>query len=170
MRFVEVGNVDYLGGLEQDRFDFVWVFNGWDALRAREVEGADISTIPFSDHLACIPDWYTPIVIASETTIAREPDLVRAFLEATARGYGLAMEEPQEAARLLLEAVPELDRELVEASADYHAERFAAPGEPWGVQRPEIWSEFAAFVEEAGLTEEAVDVDAAFTNDLLPRS
>jgi ABC-type nitrate/sulfonate/bicarbonate transport system substrate-binding protein len=169
VEFVEVGNVDYLGGLRQDRYDFVWVFNGWDALRAREVEGVDIATIPFAEHLDCIPDWYTPILLTSESLVADDPELVRAFLDATARGYRLADEDPEEAARLLLEAVPELDRELVEASAAYHAGRYAAGGRRWGVQDAEVWREFAGFLAEAGLTEEPVPTDGAFTNDLLPQ-
>lgn len=164
VEFVEVGDVDYLGGLEQDRFDAVWVFEGWDVLRAREVEGADVASIPFDEHLDCIPDWYTPILVTSEDLIAEDPELVADFTQATARGYELAVSEPRQAADLLLEAVPELDRELVEASADYHAERF---GSPWGVQREEVWAEFATFVQEAGLTETEVDAGEAFTNQFL---
>ncbi len=33
VKHVEVGNVDYLAGLEANRFDVVWIFSGWDALR-----------------------------------------------------------------------------------------------------------------------------------------
>ena len=43
--FVEVGNVDYLSGLQRGRFDFVWVFNGWDALAAEEVAEAILFVI-----------------------------------------------------------------------------------------------------------------------------
>lgn len=165
---VEVGNVDYLAGLEQDRFDFVWVFEGWDALRAREVEDADISTIPFRDHQDCIPNWYTPIVIAGEDLLADDPDLVEAFMAATAEGYARAEEDPEAAADALLAAAPELDEELVRASAAYHAPLFTEGGGPWGEQDEEVWAEFEAFLRDAGLTTEAVDVQDAFTNDALP--
>ena len=84
---VEVGNVDYLAGLEANRFDVVWIFAGWDALRASEVEDADIDLIRFDDYVDCIPNWYTPLFITNETMIADDPDLVRAFMDATARGY-----------------------------------------------------------------------------------
>jgi ABC-type nitrate/sulfonate/bicarbonate transport system permease component/ABC-type nitrate/sulfonate/bicarbonate transport system substrate-binding protein len=170
VEFVEVGNVDYLAGLQQDRYDFVWVFNGWDALAAEAVQGADVATIPFAEHFDCIPDWYTPVVIANESLIADDPELARDFLAATARGYELAREDPAEAARLLLQAAPELDERLVQESVAYHADRFALDGEPWGIQDEEVWREFADFVAEAGLTEGSVDVGEAFTNDLLSRS
>ncbi|HMQ26934.1 MAG TPA: hypothetical protein PKA98_13165, partial [Acidimicrobiales bacterium] len=94
-----------------------------------------------------------------------DPELVRDLLAATARGYDVAIEDPDQAARLLLDAVPELDRDLVEASAEYHASRFVEPGRPWGHQEAEVWEEFGAFLVEAGLLDEAVDTDAAFTDD-----
>jgi ABC-type nitrate/sulfonate/bicarbonate transport system substrate-binding protein len=165
---VEVGNVDYLAGLEQDRFDVVWVFEGWDALRAREVEGADITTLPFRDYQDCIPNWYTPIVIAGEQIISEDPEMVTAFLTATAEGYLMAEEDPQAAADALLAAAPELDEELVRASADYHAPLFRNPGSSWGQQNPAVWEEFEVFLREAGLLTEQVDTNAAFTNARLP--
>ena len=166
--FVEVGNIDYLAGLEQDRFDFVWVFEGWDALRARQIAGAAIDTIRFVDHLDCIPDWYTPVFIASEATIRDRPALVEVFLSATAGGYAAAIADPEAAAAALLAAAPELDADLVHAAARYHAPLYAAPGHPWGVQEGETWRRFARFLAEAGLTDRNVDADAAFTNRLLP--
>ncbi|MPZ98943.1 MAG: myristoyl transferase [Dehalococcoidia bacterium] len=170
VEFVEVGNIDYLAGMEQDRFDFVWVFEGWDALRASEVEGVEVSSLKFVDYLDCIPDWYTPAFITNETMLAEQPDLVRAFLEATARGYDRAIEDPDAAADALLAAAPELDEGLVRASAEYHAPLYAADGQPWGVQDPENWERFEAFLREAGLTETEVDPDATFTNEYLPES
>ncbi|MHA1553399.1 MAG: ABC transporter substrate-binding protein [Alphaproteobacteria bacterium] len=165
--FVEVGNIDYLGGLEQDRFDFVWVYEGWDALRAREIAGKDITTLPFVDYLACIPDWYTPAIIANETTLAERGDLVRRFLAATARGYAHAIAHPQDAASALLAAVPELDADLVHAAARYHAPRYTKDGEVWGWQQGDTWRRFERFLREAGLTTTDVDSDAAFTNAFL---
>jgi ABC-type nitrate/sulfonate/bicarbonate transport system substrate-binding protein len=167
VKFVEVGNIDYLAGLEQNRFDFVWVFEGWDALRAREVLDKQISTLKFVDYLQCIPDWYTPVFIASEATLRDRPELVHKFLAATARGYRRAIEDPDEAAADLLKAVPELDAALVQAAARYHAPRYAASGEPWGIQRPEIWKNFVAFLRDAGLVDKDVDPNAAFTNRFL---
>ncbi len=167
VKFVEVGNIDYLAGLEQNRFDFVWVFEGWDALRAREVVHKQISTIKFVDQLDCIPDWYTPIFIASEATVRDRPELVQKFLSATARGYRRAIADPNEAADDLLKAVPELDEALVRASASYYAPLYAAKGQPWGMQKPEIWKNFVAFLREAGLIDKDIDPNAAFTNRFL---
>jgi len=166
--YVEVGNVDYVVGMDSGHYDFVWVFEGWDVIRARESLGRDITSIKFIDHLDCIPDWYTPVFIANEQTLEERPDVVERFLTATARGYDFAAEEPDEAATMLLEAVPELDETLVRAAAEYHAPLYHDDGTPWGVQREEVWRRFEQFLRESGLTDTEVDVTEAFTNDFLP--
>ena len=168
VQFAEVGNVDYLVGLEQDRYDFVWVFSGWDALRARAVEGKQIAEMKFVDHTDCIPDWYTPLIVASEAMIGDHPDWVRAFLAATTRGYDFAAEQPAEAAAILLGAVPELDPALVEASAQFYAPLFTDNGQPWGLQDPEVWARFESFARTARLIDREVDTTEAFSNDFLP--
>ncbi|MSQ29499.1 MAG: ABC transporter substrate-binding protein [Dehalococcoidia bacterium] len=166
---VEVGNIDYLPGMEQKRFDFVWVFEGWDVLRAREVEHKDVTSVKFTDWEKCVPDWYTPVIVANEKTIKERPDLIRKFLKATARGYDLAIANPDQAVALLLKSAPELDKGLVTASAKYHAPKYAAKGKPWGVQETKVWTEFAAFLRKSGLLEKDIPVEAAFTNDFLPK-
>lgn len=168
VKIVEVGNVDYLVGMDQGQYDFVWVFESWDVIRAREVEQRDVTSILFKDHLDCIPDWYTPLFITSEDMIAKRPETVRKFMEATARGYDFAIENPKEAGEALLKGAPELDRTLVEKSSEYMSDVFVDKGRQWGLQDKEIWEEFEAFLREAGLTRNEVDVEKAFTNDFLP--
>jgi ABC-type nitrate/sulfonate/bicarbonate transport system substrate-binding protein len=167
VEFVEVGNVDYIPGMDQDRFDFVWVFEGWDVIRARNLEGVEITTLPFIDYTECIPDWYTPVIVTDDDLIADDPELVNAFLEATARGYDFVADDPEAAATALLEAAPELDEQLVRDSAAYLAGRFT-DGAGWGTQEDSIWVEFEAFLREAALIEEPVDVSEAYTNEFLP--
>ncbi len=168
VKFVEVGNIDYVPGMQQDRFDFVWVFEGWDGLRARALPDVEVNTLKFIDYTDCIPDWYTPLIATSDTLIADDPDLVRAFLEATSRGYHFAIENAAEAAEILLAAAPELDRGLVESSAAYLTGKFADPGVPWGTQQHDIWERFEVFLREAELTDAELDVVEAYTNDFLP--
>ena len=165
--FVEVGDTDYRVGLENGNFDFVWIFDGWDKLRLEQA-GVEVATIPFIDHVDCIPDWYTPLIATSEDLIADDPELVRAFLDATARGYRAAMEDPEAAADDLLAAAPELDEALVRASAEYLAGQYASDPDAWGRQDGETWTRFSDFLVESGLVEAGVDVEASFTNDFLP--
>jgi ABC-type nitrate/sulfonate/bicarbonate transport system substrate-binding protein len=168
VEITEVGNVDYLVGMDRDQYDFVWIFDGWDGIRAEEIEGADVNFLRFIDYTDCIPDWYTPMLVTSEAMIEDNPEAVRAFTEATARGYEFAMENPDEAADALLEAAPELDEQLVRSSAEYLSTRFVDEGRQWGLQDEEIWTEFVDFLVEAGLIDDTIDVPSAYTNEFLP--
>ncbi|MGI8573918.1 MAG: ABC transporter substrate-binding protein [Egibacteraceae bacterium] len=168
VEYVEVGNVDYRVGLQRDFYDFVWIFEGWDGIRLQQADGVNVALLPFADELDCIPDWYTPLFASTEQTLEERGEALRRFMKVTAKGYQLAMDEPDRAADLLLQAAPELDPELVRASARYLSTRYAAEGSPWGVQEDAVWTRFVSFLKDAGLIDELIDVDAAYTNELLP--
>lgn len=165
--FVEVGNTDYRVGLESDAYDVVWVFDGWDKLRLEQA-GVEVTTIPFIEHTDCIPDWYTPLIAAADDLIDGDPELVAAFLGATSRGYDAAIADPDAAADALLAAAPELDEELVRASAAYLATQFAADAPRWGEQTHDVWQQFVDFLAEEDLLRNELDVSTLFTNDFLP--
>jgi ABC-type nitrate/sulfonate/bicarbonate transport system substrate-binding protein len=169
VKFVEVGNIDYLAGMDAKKFDFVWIFAGWDALRAQTVEQRPVQLIRFADHLDCIPDWYTPALIASEKMLTDRPDDVRAFLAATARGYDEARQHPADAAAAMMSGASGLDEKLVSASANYYAPLYADPGQPWGVESAAVWAAFEQFARTSGLIDTDVDVAKVFTNDYLPK-
>jgi ABC-type nitrate/sulfonate/bicarbonate transport system substrate-binding protein len=168
VEFVTLGNIDYLAGMSSDQFDTAWVFSGWDALRAEAVEGEPVAQIRFADWQDCIPNWYTPLFLAAESTLADDPGLVSDFLAVTARGYQLAVDDPDAAAQLLLDEVPELDEALVEPAVRYYAPLFVAAGQSWGEQDETTWTTFADFLTTATLIDDPVDGASAFTNDYLP--
>lgn len=169
VKFVEVGNIDYLAGMEANQFDIVWIFDGWDTIRYREVEAKQVTTLPFIKYANCIPDWYTPVFITSEKMAKDKADTVKKFMAATARGYEASRTDPDAAGAALLKAAPELDSKLVKLSAVYYKDRYADVGRAWGLQDKEIWVAFEKFLREAKLTEKEVDVNKAFTNDFLPK-
>jgi ABC-type nitrate/sulfonate/bicarbonate transport system substrate-binding protein len=168
--FVEVGNVDYRIGMEDGFYDFVWVFDGWDVIRLEEIDEVDVDTLPFIEYADCIPDWYTPLLATTDEVIDDDPDLVEAFVGATAKGYAYAIDHPAGAASILLDAAPELDTGLVEASMAYLASRYQADADQWGIQRESVWVDFEAFLRRSGLVTEPVDVTEAYTNDFVPVS
>lgn len=168
VKFVDVGNVDYRVGLEKHFYDFVWVFDGWDVIRLRDIDKLPITTLPFIAHTDCIPDWYTPVLATSEHEIKTDPGLVRTFMAVTARGYRAAMANPNEAAASLVKAVPELDPQLVHLSADYLAGHYAEDPAAWGQQDPAVWNRFVAFLESSKLVKPGFDTAAAYTNEFLP--
>jgi len=122
------------------------------------------------DHFDCIPDYYTPILITSQDMIDHSPDVVAAFVQATARGFAYAIEHPSEAADLLAAAAPEVDSELVHTSAEWLADQYQADAPRWGQQQPDIWQGFTDFLVEHGILSEPLDMSGTFTNDFLPGS
>ncbi|MFN0029864.1 MAG: ABC transporter substrate-binding protein [Acidimicrobiales bacterium] len=169
---VEVGNVDYRIGLDSKDYDAVWVFDGWDVIRLRDLEGMDITTLPFygAGDASCVPDWYTPLLASSAEVAKEDPQLVQDFLAATAAGYELARTDPAEAAKALLAAAPELDAELVNRSAVFLADKYGDRNQPWGVQDADNWTTFAAFLVDAGLLKASVQPQEAFSNEFLPKA
>jgi len=170
VKFVDVGNADYRAGLSRNQYDVVWIFDGWDGIRLSQIDKLAINRIPFIDHENCIPDWYTPLIATSEKMIEARPDVVKRFMAATARGYREAMVHPKAAADALMEASPELDRDLVERSARYLSTRYAEDPARWGLQERPVWTTFTRFLRDAGLVDRSIDVDRAFTNRFLPHA
>jgi len=165
--YIDVGYADPFQLMQRDRIDFVWMYFGWAGIEG-EQRGLDLDTVMLADYLDCIPDYYTPILITSEKLIAEQPDVVRAFVEASARGYAYAIEHPAEAADLLIAAAPEADPDLIRASMNWLAPQYQADAPRWGQQRLAIWQGFSDFLVEHGILEQGIDAEAAFTNDFLP--
>ena len=93
-----------------------------------------------------------------------------AFLAALSKGYEYAMENPQEAAEILMDAAPELrsNEALVVASQEYLADQYTADAARWGEFDPQRWSAFFTWLNDNQLLEGTVDPNAGFTNDYLP--
>ncbi len=164
VEFIDVG-FEAFPALIGRRVDLAWIFMAWDGVQA-EIMGVQLSTLPL--YGSCVPDYYTPVIIAGETTIENKPDLIRRFMAATARGYRHAIAEPQESGEILLRASPETNPELIRRSQAWLSPRYRNDAEHWGEQKSEIWQEFADFMFEHGLIAKAVDPNEAFTNDFLP--
>lgn len=167
IEYVDVGYADPIPLMQRDRFDLAWMYYGWTGIDA-EQRGVDLDAVMLMDWFDCVPDYYTPILIASRALVEEQPELVRAFVEATARGYAYAIERPAEAANLLIAAVPELDPDLVRASAEWLAPHYQADAPRWGEQSLDIWQGFSDFLAEHEILAEGIDAENAFTNEFLP--
>ena len=159
---------DEVSALESKSVDSIWIFYGWAGV-ACEQAGLDIDYFAFAD-IDPVFDYYTPVIIGSDSFLAEQPEAAKAFVEAMAKGYTYAAEHPQEAADILMEAVPELkdSKDLIYASQEYLSAAYIADAERWGVMDPARWEAFYSWLNEYGLVEGALDPAAGFTNDFLP--
>lgn len=167
LEIVDTGFTDPLALLQQEQIDLAWIFYAWQGIQA-EQQDIDLNIVMMSDWFNCIPDYYTPVFITSRQMIEEQPDTVRAFLQAVSRGYQFAIENPDEAADILLEAVPELDAELVRASQAWLSPRYQADAPRWGEQQLSVWEDYSQWMASTGIIAAPIDAAAAFTTEFLP--
>lgn len=167
LQIMDTGMVDPLILLAEKKIDLAWIFYGWQGMQAQQ-QGIDLNIVRLSDWTQCIPDYYTPVLIASEKTIAERPAVVRAFMQAVSRGYTFAGQQPEAAAELLLAAAPDLDKDLVRSSQAWLSPQYQAEAPRWGEQQLSVWQNYTNWMAENKILAEPIDAQAAFTNEFLP--
>jgi len=108
-----------------------------------------------------LDEWGGPrypglVAFSTEEAIARDPGLMRAFVDATVRGYEDTIDDPERCLDALADQVPELDRGLADAQLDAYLPLFEADGTEYGALRPEAFAELSGFLRETGLTDEPI--------------
>lgn len=167
LEIVNTGWSDPLALIAEDQIDMAWIFYGWQGFQAQQ-QGVALNVVMMEDYFDCIPDYYTPVVIASEDIIAGKPEVVKALMKALSRGYNFAIANPGEAAELLLAAVPELDTELVKASQDWLSKYYQADAPRWGEQKESVWQDYTDWMVEHAILSAPISAADAFTNEFLP--
>lgn len=152
--------------LQQD-IDAVWVYYAWDGISTK-VAGLDTNMFYFKD-ITPEFDYYSPVIIANTDFLADDPDTAKAFLNAVRKGYEYAIENPDDAADILCEAVPELDPEMVKESQEWLADQYKAEVDQWGYIDPERWNAFYNWLNENGLSEKEIPENCGFTNEYLSK-
>lgn len=165
VEIVNIGNTDFFTALEQG-IDFAWIYYGWDGIKA-ELRDQPLHMNYLTDYSKKL-DYYTPVLATNENMIQDDPETIKSFLRAVSKGYEFAIENPSEAADVLIEAVPDLDPELVKASQEWLSPKYQDDAEKWGIQKLEIWENYANWMYENDLLEAELDSEKAFTNDFLP--
>ena len=155
---------DVIAGLQTD-VDAVWIYYAWDGI-ATEVKGVETDYFSFRD-LNPVFDYYTPILVANNSFLSEKPETAKKFLKAVQQGYEYAISHPEEAADILLEVAPELDRDITVASQKWIADQYKAEAEQWGIIDPSRWNAFYNWLNENGLVEQAIPENFGFTNEYL---
>ncbi|MBP3878619.1 MAG: ABC transporter substrate-binding protein [Lachnospiraceae bacterium] len=160
---------DEPAALAAHQTDSVWVFYGWSGINA-QIENVDVNYLDFGQ-LAPVLDYYTPVLIANNDFLEKHPDTAKAFLAATAKGYEYAIENPKEAADLLIsgDSTGSLAdaQELVYASQEWLSGKYIDDASSWGRIDPERWNGFYTWLYENGLTTHDL-TGIGFSNDYLP--
>ncbi|GAA2186334.1 ABC transporter substrate-binding protein [Leucobacter alluvii] len=142
--------------LSQGRIDFTLSVATWENLQA-ELDGHPYREFRYQDF--GVPEQQSTGIVSSEAYLEAHPEESRAFVQAVARGYAYAAEQPDAAAELLIAANPDTlgaADELVHASARLLAEDYlTSPEREIGAIDPEAWDAFGAFLFDGGFLTDA---------------
>ncbi len=161
---LEVIGYTQLANLTEGRVDAAVVYANNEPVQL-EQRGESFVSFPVADEIALVSNG----LITNESTLQENPELAQAFARAFLKGLWDTLEDPDAAFDICREYIEELDeneevqRAVLEASMDYWR------GEPLGASDPEAWRNTVEVMRNAGLLEEDVDPDQAFTNEMLPQ-
>jgi NitT/TauT family transport system substrate-binding protein len=136
--------------------------------KAAKKAGEEIVALPFVQAGFAI---YSASLIASDKTIAEKPELVRKFVRAASKAFDWARQNPQEACKLHVQKVPEVEFDdcmgSLKATLTYvfndHEKKFG-----WGATSPERLSATWVNVAEAQELDKKWDAKQAFDPRFLP--
>lgn len=147
--------------------DIMWFFEAWDCVQA-QMNGVELNYMACRD-LDERLDYYTPVIITSDAVIESDPEMISAFLRATERGYQDTIADPDAAAEILSAHASAYDLEMLKISQEYLADKFMEDTDTWGLMKDEVWDNYAAFLQEYGVIDEAIPASQCYTNEFLPQ-
>jgi ABC-type nitrate/sulfonate/bicarbonate transport system substrate-binding protein len=166
LKMVNSGAVDFITNISKN-VDFGWIFYGWDGIAA-ELQKVEMEFVKLGD-IDPVMDYYTPVIISGDSYLDENPEIAKKFLKAATKGYEYSSENPVEAAKILLEAAPEIGEEMAITSQKYLSKEYLADAAVWGYMKKEVWENFGNWMLETGLIEKTIDIDGAYTNEFLPK-
>lgn len=156
---------DEVSALKSKSVDAIWIFYGWAGIAA-ENAGLKTDYFAFKD-IDDVFDYYTPVIIGNSSWLKKNPETAKKFLSAAKKGYEDAIKDPEGATKILCEAAPELDKDLVVNSQKYMKDQYKAEVDQWGYIDPERWNAFYNWLNEKKLVETQIPENTGFTNDYL---
>lgn len=148
--------------------DAIWIFYAWAGVSC-ELSDLEFDYFNFTD-IDPVFDYYTPIIVANNEFLKTDAETAKSFLSATAKGYQYAIENPEEAAQILIDGDTtgslSDSSELVTASQKWIANQYIADAEKWGYIDSERWNRFYGWLYENKLIEKDL-TGFGYTNDYL---
>jgi putative hydroxymethylpyrimidine transport system substrate-binding protein len=141
----------------------------------RNVEGVDLRlrgkdpVVTPVDRLG-VPTYDELVLVAQRRRLEQDPEPIRLFLAALARGTAAAAKSPQAATEALLEANPDLDPKLTRAEVAATLPLLDPPrhGRPYGYMAPGRWTEFAGWMRDNDQVSAPIPPAAVLSNAYLP--
>jgi putative hydroxymethylpyrimidine transport system substrate-binding protein len=129
--------------------------------------GEDPSVVPVNQ--LGVPNYDELVLVAKGSRVKDDPEYLRLFIAALAKGTKDAVADPKLATDSILAANGDLDPELTRAQVAATLPLLAAtPGESFGRLDPDEWELFASWMSENDLISGVPHAEDVLSNDLLP--
>ncbi|MEO0472907.1 MAG: ABC transporter substrate-binding protein [Bacteroidota bacterium] len=147
------------------QFDATWIFLNWEGVAAENL-GVSLRLFNMRDYQ--VPYSYSPLIAASNQKIQSMPDLYRAFLQATRKGFLFAQDHPTQAITVLQPLLSESDQgiNLTKALA-LSTPAFGTP-DNWGQMALSEVDQFLLWLRKKGLESTPLTSSELVTNAFLP--
>jgi putative hydroxymethylpyrimidine transport system substrate-binding protein len=141
----------------------------------RNVEGVDLRlrgknpVVTPVDQLG-VPTYDELVLVAQRQRLEQDPEPIRLFLAALARGTAAAAKSPEATTQALLEANPDLDPKLTRAEVAATLPLLDPPrhGRAYGYMAPGRWTEFAGWMRDNDLVSAPIPPAEVLNNSYLP--
>ncbi|NBW81656.1 ABC transporter substrate-binding protein [bacterium] len=165
LKIVTTGISDFLPTTQKNA-DFMWIYMGWDGVRAK-LENVKLNTICLRD-IDPVFNHPSPLIISSAKFARSNPEIIRKFLAAASEGYQLAINKPQEAARLFMKEVPESDSKIVLESTIFLSREYAKNTPRWGVQDVSRFEAYRTWANQQNILDLKESSKEFVDNSFLP--
>ena len=155
---------DVVTGLKSD-VDAVWVYYAWDGI-ATERAGLQTNFLKIRDYAKEL-DYYSPVIIANNDFLKKNPEIAKKVLKAIKKGYEYAMKNPEESAKILVKNSPELDINLVTASQKWISKEYRSDAKEWGIIDGNRWNRFYEWLYKNKAVEREIPKDFGYSNEYL---
>lgn len=112
------------------------------------------------------PPYHSYLLGTTSKIVNKNPELVRKFLAATAKGYTDVVNSPQIAAPIYAKMIPYIPSYAVEESLPLIASTWLLEGQ-WGVQREDYFRLYAQWLYDNAILENADSWEKSYTNKFL---
>ena len=117
-----------------------------------------------------VPSYDELVLVAQGKNLQEDPQAIRLFIAALARGTAAAANNPKAAEKALLEANPDLDPKLTRAELAATLPLLDPPRskQPYGYMNPAQWREFIGWMRDNELIDGLPATASLLSNDYLP--